>query len=297
MRLFESMVVFLLVGGGALAACGNSQDVAGGSDAGVDSAIGMDDGGGLPACSTDLSTDVRHCGSCSTDCTHLPNVNGNTVSCEQGACVTARACLDGFADCDPNAAGCETKLGSIGACTACGQSCSGSTPVCGADGCAASCRGTAPDECSGTCTDTQIDSQNCGACGTVCKGDGGVTQGICVAGVCQSECQPGYNACGGTCVSSMTRPRAGRAARSAPVPRSRRPPAPTGGAGSRAARERTRAVARAFPTIHRWPAGPPARRARSVTPRPPPATARAAGCRAMRGTPPARAWAARAAPT
>ena len=201
MRFLEATVIFILVGGGALAACGNSQDSAGGGDAGVDAAAGTGDDAGA-ACSTaqDLSSDVRHCGSCSNDCTHLPNVDGNDVSCEHGACVTTGACLSGFADCDPSAAGCETKLGSTAACTACGESCSGATPVCGAEGCAASCRGAFPDECSGSCTDTQTDSQNCGACGTVCKGDGGLTQGLCVAGACQSECQPGYSACGGTCV-------------------------------------------------------------------------------------------------
>ncbi len=53
--------------------------------------------------------------------------------------------------------------------------CSGSTPSCVAGAC--SCAGTV---CGNACTDTQIDPDNCGACGTVCDGGG------CVSGACQS---------------------------------------------------------------------------------------------------------------
>jgi hypothetical protein len=48
--------------------------------------------------------------------------------------------------------------------------------------------------CSGECTDTNSDAQNCGDCGNVCNGD-------CISGVC---CQPGQTTCGGVCTDTRS---------------------------------------------------------------------------------------------
>jgi endoglucanase len=50
-------------------------------------------------------------------------------------------------------------------------------------------------DCSGTCTNVQSDSQNCGACGNTC-GSGS----SCQAGAC--SCTSGFVSCGGSCVAS-----------------------------------------------------------------------------------------------
>jgi len=53
--------------------------------------------------------------------------------------------------------------------------------------------------CGNTCTNTQSDPANCGACGTACG-----TSMLCVAGTCQLTCPMGASACGGTCVNTQT---------------------------------------------------------------------------------------------
>src|SRR5262245_55000692 len=50
----------------------------------------------------DLQTDPRHCGSCDTDCTALPNVLGDAVRCVAGTCDYASACAPGHAHCSAN---------------------------------------------------------------------------------------------------------------------------------------------------------------------------------------------------
>jgi len=51
--------------------------------------------------------------------------------------------------------------------------------------------------CNGTCTSTQVDSNNCGQCGTVCSS--GTT---CQTGTCQ--CSQGSKVCNNACVSYLT---------------------------------------------------------------------------------------------
>jgi hypothetical protein len=196
MRFFESMVVVAVTGGALLAACGNSEDAGGGGDAGAD--------GAAAACSTDTTSDVHHCGDCTTDCTTLPHVDATEVSCEKSQCVTYPACAAGYADCSVAAPGCETALGTTEDCARCGDVCSDGTPVCSAGACSATCAAPFSDTCDGRCVDTQTDVNNCGACGTVCTSDAGDERAVCVAGVCQSGCQGGFHACGGTCVSNAS---------------------------------------------------------------------------------------------
>jgi len=81
-----------------------------------------------------------------------------------------------------------------GALTACGRvavsstdaglACSGGTTVCG-----------------DTCADTQVDPDNCGACGTACT-DGQV----CAAGQCSLTCVGGTTVCGDRCVDTSSDP-------------------------------------------------------------------------------------------
>lgn len=52
------------------------------------------------------------------------------------------------------------------------------------------------DMCSGACTDTTRDINNCGACGTICAG----RNMECDAGVCQ--CRAPQTACNGVCVDT-----------------------------------------------------------------------------------------------
>lgn len=54
----------------------------------------------------DLSTDIAHCGSCESDCASAPNT---AARCVGGVCMPG-SCIDGYSDCDGNAAnGCETQ--------------------------------------------------------------------------------------------------------------------------------------------------------------------------------------------
>ncbi len=55
--------------------------------------------------------------------------------------------------------------------------------------------------CNGTCTDTSVDSQNCGTCGNVCPIDS-----TCIDGVCSSPCLPGQTNCNGNCVDITSNP-------------------------------------------------------------------------------------------
>lgn len=56
------------------------------------------------------------------------------------------------------------------------------------------------DDCNGTCTNTQFDPGNCGACGTACK-----TGEFCSQGQCASQCL-GTTLCGSKCVDTDTDP-------------------------------------------------------------------------------------------
>src|SRR5439155_22012777 len=69
---------------------------------------------------------------------------------------------------------------------------------CSAGACAASCTSGFAD-CTTYCADTMNDSQNCGACGTVCP-----SGQRCAAGGCTASCAPGRTACGAACADTMS---------------------------------------------------------------------------------------------
>ena len=89
---------------------------------GVACAPGHADCNGDPAdgCEVDTATDPGNCGACGTTCTAAgPN---QSPACSAGQC--AATCDTGFADCNGSANdGCETPLGTLTDCTACGDSC------------------------------------------------------------------------------------------------------------------------------------------------------------------------------
>jgi len=54
--------------------------------------------------------------------------------------------------------------------------------------------------CGGTCTNPADDDYNCGTCGNVCDSDS-----TCTSGVCQKDaCPPPQELCGGTCTNPFT---------------------------------------------------------------------------------------------
>jgi hypothetical protein len=67
-------------------------------------------------------------------------------------------------------------------------------PNCSTD---SDCGSDAATCCDGTCTDAKTDNDNCGTCGSKCKGSGS-----CSAGECQ--CDAGAKACGDECVDLQT---------------------------------------------------------------------------------------------
>lgn len=140
---------------------------------------GRDTNVGVIQLGPDFQSDTNHCGACNNQC-----AAGQT--CQGGTCVTA-ACAPGSADCDGVAAnGCETSLGTVQNCGACGNVCSNNhgTASCSAAGtcqitCSAgfaNCDAVAANGCEAS-LNTAL---NCGACGQECAADQ-----TCQAGVCQ----------------------------------------------------------------------------------------------------------------
>lgn len=123
-----------------------------------------------------------------------------TTACTDGACVIG-ACEPGFADCDLDPSnGCETPLDTATDCGSCGNRCApdGAAGDCSSGTCQiASCdAGLADcdDDPSNGCESPLDTTENCGACGAVCRPTGGT--GDCSTGTCQiASCQPGTADC------------------------------------------------------------------------------------------------------
>ena len=85
-------------------------------------------------------------------------------------------------------------LAAVLALQACSSSDGGTTT--GGKGCP-----TGTTDCDGTCVVTDLDPNNCGACGTVCA-----TDEVCGAGACGTSCPSGTAACSGSCVDTANNP-------------------------------------------------------------------------------------------
>ncbi|MDB4927599.1 MAG: uncharacterized protein JWM10_83, partial [Myxococcaceae bacterium] len=107
-----------------------------------------------------------------------PNAAG---ACAAGGCAV-RACFAGYGDCDHAAAnGCESLLASDAAnCGACGAPCAAGR-ACAAGSCVLCAAGQTV--CPGGCVDTQTSTAHCGACGRACAAGQ-----VCTAGACITPC-------------------------------------------------------------------------------------------------------------
>jgi hypothetical protein len=138
----------------------------------------------------DLTRDQNNCGACGQAC-----VDGQICD---GAGACALTCQAGFLECDGV---CRDPQRSRLHCGACGQSCSAGQ-VCVDGACAPTCP-TDSLACGDTCADPLTDRRFCGASGDCLGANAGVmcvTGEVCVAGVCEDNCPPGFLACGGRCV-------------------------------------------------------------------------------------------------
>ncbi|HEX6764784.1 MAG TPA: hypothetical protein VF103_04885, partial [Polyangiaceae bacterium] len=139
-------------------------------------AANFKDCNGNPDDGCETATDtVTNCNTCGTPC----SFTNAAESCPNGTC-TLGACDAGFGNCDGQSAnGCETTLGNVTHCNACGAGCTNShgttsctgspgafscAPVCDANW--GSCNGNSNDGCE---TDLS-QSPNCGQCGRTCGG-------------------------------------------------------------------------------------------------------------------------------
>jgi hypothetical protein len=125
-------------------------------------------------CETSIET-LTDCGACGAPC----NLANASETCPSGVC-TLGTCTAGFGNCDAQAGnGCETTLGNVTHCNACGNACTNShgttsctgsagaydcAPVCDANW--GSCDGDPDDGCEEPLT--TID--HCGQCGRACTG-------------------------------------------------------------------------------------------------------------------------------
>ncbi|MDP3213914.1 MAG: hypothetical protein Q8S73_07410, partial [Deltaproteobacteria bacterium] len=183
----------------------------------------------------DLQRDPRHCGGCDTDCTALPHVAADGVSCVAGRCVVAGACEPGWLHCsDDPTAGCEAAAGDPDHCGSCAMSCPSERPMCrlapapmdagvapdaaAGDASAMDAVDVAPEpdvpltpatgryvcgndcaageaRCGTRCIDLQSDPTRCGACDAAPCGAGPNASPACRAGVCALACAAGFGDC------------------------------------------------------------------------------------------------------
>lgn len=129
----------------------------------------------------DILTDVKHCGSCSTECYEGWNCEEGvcTIHCQEGEEICGKSCVNTKTDNDN--------------CGVCGNEClqgyvctEGECEFRGDENCS---KGEL--DCYGTCKAVMTDKENCGACLRKC-GD----NATCEDGQCVIECTDGMTRCG-----------------------------------------------------------------------------------------------------
>ena len=155
-------------------------------------------------CTTNLTNDVKHCGSCEGPCPTTPP-NASPI-CSGGQCRLI--CDPLFADCNHAVAdGCETGTESDPAnCGACGNACKAGL-ICWRGACGCPNGYTA---CGTECKRLDSDSENCSACGNVCHAPAddadpawrcganvtpANTKWLCASSACELDCKPGFGNC------------------------------------------------------------------------------------------------------
>ncbi len=139
-------------------------------------------------------TNADHCGACGRAC---PAADNAAPACVAGQCTLV--CAADYADCDRTASnGCEADLrADVAHCGACGNACSGATPVC--DGamrrCSSGCAAT-QTRCGATCADLTTSPSHCGRCGNACASGVHSTR-VCAASSCSIRCEAGWDDCDG----------------------------------------------------------------------------------------------------
>lgn len=127
---------------------------------------------------------------------------GQPVACAKpladGACGVGQGqCVDGKVVCEATApsTSVDTCGAECGACGDAGNACNGGKCTCGSTGAACGegelCCGAGA---AATCVKADSDAANCGTCGNACP-SGSNTQGVCVAGRCESACRDGFDTC------------------------------------------------------------------------------------------------------
>lgn len=161
----------------------------------------------------DTTADPKHCGSCSRDCTTLPNLKpGAAVECKLGQCVIpAAACATGFANCTTTTGesdGCETATTTLRDCGGCGVPCSfpNGTASCATGTCTLQSCATDYKPCNGSCIPASqccVDADCPQARANAC------VRPVCSNHTCSFVAQSGSCPAGGTCqVSTSTCTRA-----------------------------------------------------------------------------------------
>jgi hypothetical protein len=149
-------------------------------------------------CEVDLLGSLDHCGSCDALCAP----DNAVAECNAGVCEQT-ACLEPFADCDRDGAGCESDLlTSLDHCGACGDACAPpngegrcSDGICAINACApgfADCDLAVDTGCE---INVLANPANCGGCGNVCDLPN-VAAHLCLDGGCGiAACDEGFEDC------------------------------------------------------------------------------------------------------
>jgi hypothetical protein len=142
-------------------------------------------------CETNVTSDIKHCGTCSTAC----SATNGTPSCALGKCNIE--CLTNFGNCDGIVSnGCETDTTqTVAHCGVCNNKCPDTAigtatcvkSVCGSSGCTAPYGDCDHNTANGCESNSTSDVKNCGSCGTACSlahATAGCSAGKCVIAGC-----------------------------------------------------------------------------------------------------------------